>query len=111
MTPRNVQRPAGPTRKRTTSVLADNGAQLKLADTPARTCNAPPQVPAGDTPVLRATATVSGKPVVVLVCRFQIGSNKVLAKRRPEYSDCFLTQVMVDPINLGFLKNIGQSAG
>jgi hypothetical protein len=33
----------------------------------AASCGVPPQVPAGDAPVLRATATLAGKPVIVLV--------------------------------------------
>ena len=33
----------------------------------AASCGVPPQVPAGDAPVLRATATLAGKPVLVLV--------------------------------------------
>jgi len=44
-----------------------NGMQFDRAANPASKCVAPPQVPTGSTPVLRASATLGGKPVVVLV--------------------------------------------
>ncbi len=46
---------------------ADAPTQYDGAAHPAASCNAPPQVPTGATPALRASATLAGKPVVVLV--------------------------------------------
>ena len=43
------------------------GNQYDASAASAANCNAPPEVPAGAAPVLRATATLAGKPVVVLV--------------------------------------------
>jgi hypothetical protein len=56
-----------PTARAQEKSVPDQGLQYDSVANAAATCTAPPQVPTGATPVLRASATLAGQPVVVLV--------------------------------------------
>ncbi len=65
-----VQKPAGQAEQAEPGAPAANSSRTQSVDraTSGRgACAAPPQLSLGGAPVLRATATLSGKPVVVLV--------------------------------------------
>ena len=69
---------------------ADDRLQFDSTTKAAAKCAAPPEVPTGSTPVLRASATLAGKPVVVLV--FANADEHIVVIENP---DCTLVNLQM----------------